>query len=146
MREYESRIETAFNGFRAYPTATTALATGVATKVTFETTALQVGTTYEPQTSKFSPGVGYWYVHACVNIPSPGAGLTWIALYKNGALEVYGTYWSAAPASTQTLQVDHFTRPSPNDYYEVYVMQSSGAPINTNTGAAASYFWAAQLA
>jgi hypothetical protein len=102
---------------------------------------------YNLGTTRLIPGAGYWTMHANVSVPTVGANEDlYIMLYKNGALEKYGTYFTATADSNLVLQVSHMAYVDPADYFEIYVQKSGAGSVAINVGSANTYMWAARLA
>jgi hypothetical protein len=61
---------------------------------------------------------------------SAGAGVRWIALYKNGSLHQYLNYYNGDGTYTTITTGSFTTTAVATDYFEIFVEQSTGSAKN----------------
>jgi hypothetical protein len=122
--------------FSAYQSTAQSLASGVQTKIQFQTEEFDTDGAFNSTTTyRFQPTIaGYYQLQATVSL----ASMAIIYLYKNGAEFKRGLQYNVANVSAGVTALVFFN--GTTDYVEIYALQSSGSSQNTNAGANLTYF------
>lgn len=91
-----------------------------------------------------SGGAGLWKFDAQVKFAASAVGNRTIAIYKNGS-EVARSDHLNIGANTMSVQVSFEDNAASIDYYEVYVIQTSGGALDVVFGQTATYFAAVKI-
>jgi hypothetical protein len=151
--EYQVNGKKAVNGpaFSAYPTSPAqTIPSGSNTRVNLGNEEYDIGGCYDAPNGKFQPNVeGYYQLNATVRIDgSSGTGERMIVIYKNGAEYKRGTNEAGSEAGatffTMTVSCLAYANGS-TDYFQVYVVQTSGANRTVSEYQQISYFQGCML-
>jgi hypothetical protein len=122
--------------FSAYQSAAQSLATGVQTKILFQSEEFDTAGAFDATTNyRFQPTVaGYYQIQTTVSLASMAIAY----LFKNGSEFKRGLQYNTANISSSVTALVYLN--GTTDYVEAYALQSSGASQNTNAGANLTYF------
>lgn len=129
--------------FSAYRNSTQSISNNVDTKIAFNAEFFDTNNNFDATTNyRFTPTVaGYYQLNLSIwiNVPSLNTGITLTTLYKNGSAFLYGGYklnGNFGEISTNTWLV---YANGTTDYFECYILQSTGSSQNLNGGTSAPY-------
>jgi len=120
--------------FMAYGSAGQSIASGVFTKIAFNTKTtpgFDTNSNYDAATNyRFTPTVGgYYQINANIFTSSSAAGLAFIVIYKNGSAYVYGNVVPNTNGGYITANGLVYCNGS-TDYIEIYAYQNSGVSLS----------------
>lgn len=115
--------------FFVYRNASQAIGGGTTGKVNFDAKVYDTGVNFDIATNfrYTAPVTGFYRFNAAVNIATGGVETYWISLFKNGSELVRGQVSQAAGTATLTCVLSSpLIQVSANDYFEIYMTNSSG--------------------
>jgi hypothetical protein len=127
--------------FTASISSSQSIASGVTTKVLFQTEQFDGDSCFDTTLGRFTPNVTGWYnINACISFTAAYTSQYMLPIiYVNGIATKEGNP-NSGTASLARPQVNALVYCNgTTDYVEIYLFQNSGVAVSTGTGAAVSY-------
>jgi hypothetical protein len=126
--------------FSAYIASTQTIAAATWVKLSFDTKTFDTNTNFDTSTKRFTPTVaGYYQINGTIQ-PLGSNINAYIAAYKNGTINQYGTFSGASTASNPIISISTLIYCNGStDYIELYV-NSSGTTVSGGSAGSISNF------
>jgi hypothetical protein len=120
--------------FRAIPSTTQAVTSGVYTKVNFGTETFDTNSNFA--SSRFTPTVaGYYQINASIySVSTAAASYIWVLIYKNGALDTPGNLnFPVSSVDGVSVASTLIYLNGSTDYVEIYTYLAGTSPVVQST-------------